>query len=95
MHRCQIRSFMRSGRTKLIAHHGGHRLPDRTLADIFDVPEHVVEHPVSLHAKTAPICWVEGFFQLRRKVRSQIPGLLIDFLQRLLSLHRAPKPQLR
>ena len=48
------------------------RLPDRTVADVLDVIENVVEHPVRLGPERRPIGRVERSALSNRRVRAHI-----------------------
>ena len=50
----------------------GNGLPDRTLADVFDVIDHVVEHAVRLGAKGRPVGRVERLARIRRIIRASV-----------------------
>ena len=53
----------------------GKRLPDGTCADVFDVVENVIQHPVSLRPKARPIGRVECAALARRRICAHIPIL--------------------
>jgi hypothetical protein len=45
---------------KTRAHAIGDRLPNRALADVLEIIDDVVEHPVPLGTQARPICGIEG-----------------------------------
>jgi hypothetical protein len=53
-------------------------LPDGTFADVFDVIENVVEHPVSLGAKARPIGRVESVAFRGWRIRAHIGIVTVE-----------------
>src|ERR1019366_6349334 len=59
MKRRQIRRFLGKRLTERLTHGAGNGLPDRPVADMFGVVQHIVEHAMCLSAKAWPIRWVK------------------------------------
>ena len=47
------------GFVKMTSHFIGDRLPDSVIANVLDIVQRIVEHPVSLGAESGPIGGVE------------------------------------
>ncbi len=60
MHRGKLGRRDRHWPVKTRAHAIGDRLPNRALADVLEIIDDVVEHPVPLGTQARPICGIEG-----------------------------------
>ncbi len=67
MHVCQRGGLGGNLGAKTGAHIVGDRLPDRALADVLDIVEDVIKHPVSIRAEARPVGGIEGGRGLRRR----------------------------